>query len=546
MNYIPTDSETVGLCLEGETLKVAFVSSKGQEALIQKLFEVEPSPDVNPLYISEEKALLEKLAKEHLTVSTIASKDLLVRRLYLKITNEKDLEEAYPFQAETALPYPLEESVLNKIITDKDEEGTEITFFATKKEKVNSHLNFYLNTNIDPEAITGEPIALMAFAEFFTEKKEALFIVHVTKERAISTLLKKGKVISSFELTTGWGIILDELSDQNDHIPISLDEFLSHGDLDKLSSFQNLLQKIQWNYLAQVKETKLKETPSLLILGTGILLTHFEEALQKKLNLEMVPLKASLTYSEDEIKIYALPIGTALCFQPTFSTKLSFRKEELSYKTPWKRYQTPFLLYALASLFFAFSLFLFGNIYLSQSENSLRQEYLNLLSFTNKDYNLIENKYSLKSYGETPKEIETLTPDDLENRLNFLDKELTLTPETFPLYPLVPNVTEVLTWLTHHPGINEGSDEISNPPFLIDNFTYTLVKRPEINKKTEKYQVKVEFEFETSSPKIAREFHDALIAPNDFVDPKTEVKWNASKGKYKTSFFLKDKTTYLK
>jgi type IV pilus assembly protein PilM len=35
-----------------------------------------------------------------------------------------------------------------------------------------------------------------------------------------------------------------------------------------------------------------------------------------------------------------------------------------------------------------------------------------------------------------------------------------------------------------------------------------------------------------------------LIAPNELVDPKGEVKWNANKGKYRASFFLKDKTAY--
>ena len=60
-----------------------------------------------------------------------------------------------------------------------------------------------------------------------------------------------------------------------------------------------------------------------------------------------------------------------------------------------------------------------------------------------------------------------------------------------------------------------------------------------------KYQVKVDLEFSTSSPRIAREFHDSLIAPNDLIDPKGEVKWSSNRGKYRTSFYLKDKTQYL-
>jgi len=35
-----------------------------------------------------------------------------------------------------------------------------------------------------------------------------------------------------------------------------------------------------------------------------------------------------------------------------------------------------------------------------------------------------------------------------------------------------------------------------------------------------------------------------LITSNDFVDPKGEIKWTATKGKYRTSFYLKDKTIY--
>ena len=136
--------------------------------------------------------------------------------------------------------------------------------------------------------------------------------------------------------------------------------------------------------------------------------------------------------------------------------------------------------------------------------------------------------------------------DDLQQRMRYLDKELQSSPDTFPLLPNVPRVSDVLAWLSTHPvlsGKNSPGAPVS-PPIQIESFNYTMIKRPEQTKKQEKYQVKVEFEFTTSTPKQAREFHDALIAPNDFVDPKGEIKWSSNRGKYRTSFFLKDKTTY--
>ena len=78
------------------------------------------------------------------------------------------------------------------------------------------------------------------------------------------------------------------------------------------------------------------------------------------------------------------------------------------------------------------------------------------------------------------------------------------------------------------------------------SFQYTLLKRPEMEKKQEKYQVKVDLEFTTSSPKWAREFHDLLTTCKSLrFDPKGEVKWNVTRGSYKTSFLLKDQTAYV-
>ena len=71
-----------------------------------------------------------------------------------------------------------------------------------------------------------------------------------------------------------------------------------------------------------------------------------------------------------------------------------------------------------------------------------------------------------------------------------------------------------------------------------------MVKRPDKTRAKEHYQVRIEMEFSSPDAKQARDFYDALVAPNDFVDPKGEVKWTYAQGKYRISFFLKDKTFY--
>ena len=70
------------------------------------------------------------------------------------------------------------------------------------------------------------------------------------------------------------------------------------------------------------------------------------------------------------------------------------------------------------------------------------------------------------------------------------------------------------------------------------------MKRPEKKKMREPYQVKVELELTAATPRYAREFYDSLITPNAIIDPKHEIKWSASREKFRTTFFLKDRTIY--
>ena len=183
-------------------------------------------------------------------------------------------------------------------------------------------------------------------------------------------------------------------------------------------------------------------------------------------------------------------------------------------------------------------------------EDQLKSKFLELLSFTQKPYDvfeaLYEQKYPFAKRGDTIVPIANLDAEGISNRVDFLETSIKSMPESFPLLPNIPRVSDVLVWLSTHPKLvcAENSGPGDCLPFTIDVFNYSLVKRPEINKKSEKYQVKIDLEFSTSSPRLAREFHDALITSNDFVDPKGEIKWTATKGKYRTSFYLKDKTIY--
>ncbi len=68
---------------------------------------------------------------------------------------------------------------------------------------------------------------------------------------------------------------------------------------------------------------------------------------------------------------------------------------------------------------------------------------------------------------------------------------------------------------------------------------YTMTKRPDIKHPTDSYQVRVDIDFTSPSQAMARSFYDELLLSKTLVDSKSEVKWSATNGRYKTSFYLK-------
>ncbi len=176
---------------------------------------------------------------------------------------------------------------------------------------------------------------------------------------------------------------------------------------------------------------------------------------------------------------------------------------------------------------------------LSHYNDRINLRYISLLDKMGVDFMQIEKKISLKLKHTRPLEtgLRKLSTDEIQERVSLLEKEIKLDSIPFPLEPNIPRVSDLLAWLSNHPQLNGNK-------ILIELMHYQLVKHPEMNKPKERYLVKVELEFTSETPKAAREFHDALLAQNDFIDPKGEVKWNTLKGKYKVSFYLKDKTIY--
>jgi type IV pilus assembly protein PilM len=527
----PQSNHILGLDIDAFSLKGVFIHQVRGKLVLEKTFELDTA--------SDQKQELQTLSENNLTVTSAKTQDILVRPLELKLTKEKDIEAALAFQVEPLLPYPIENGVLDKVLLSKDKEGSKLTVFCIRKDHLSQHLEQWNALKINPEVVSAAPQALVLFANRFIENEDPCLILHIGIENSFGVLADQGKLIAAQAIPTGLNAL---------PAPYSETSFASlQNNPEMKSALDELRMTSTRTIYSLAKQFRGKEINHLIVTGPGSMIEGFPEALCSQLNKTLLIPKEP---NAKELLNYALPLGAALSALPHCQDQVNFRQQEFSYPEPWKRLKQPIMLYFLLCLGIALSLYIFGKSSAAHQEGEVRQQYLQLLGMMNKPYSQFEMEFNSKTHPNNPSDeipkVQTLSLNEIRQRLNFLEKDLQATPQTFPLQPNVPLVSDVLAWISSHPNfINKQPDgNEASAPMQIVSLSYNMVKRPEPTKKQEKYQVKVELEFSSPTPKTAREFHDALIAPNDFVDPKAEIKWNSTRDVYKTSFYLKDKTFY--
>lgn len=546
MIKLSSTTNTIGLERAPKGIKCAKLSGSKKNPSIIRLYTLNlESDDVKPLY------------KNHPILGTgLDGTDVLVRPLNLPLTKEKDILAALTFQAEPLLPYPAEEAVLTYQMIEKNQEGgSSLILLAARKDAVHSHIESWQALNIEPETVGCTQSALCRFGRAYLSNLATYIVLHVQPHSMTCVLIKGGKLAASFALQEGLDLLFTaQTEDGLDSLPKNLEEWKSVQE-NKKSRLSDALSKLQRGIIkmgfAFSKELRGQNAENIAITGEAADLEGLSEILVQGLPIPIMACPSTAHYSSRELLSYAVPIGLAIESLPGSRPQINFRQGELAYPHPWHRLATPLLSYIGAIGLLTLAFYMFSQHYLLYNEDHVKQSYVDLLANIGKTPEEFETAYEAKTPSAREKfsngipTVKELSSEDLVERINFIQKDLQSTPDSFPLFANIPRVSDVLAWLSQHDAVVATDESGQKQGRLeIESFNYTLVKRPQLGKKQEKYQVKIELEFSSPTPKWAREFHDALIAPNNWVDPKAEVKWNTNRGRYKTSFFLKDKTIY--
>ena len=136
------------------------------------------------------------LTKEHpeaemKIVSGLDSDEIILRKLTLKLRNRFAIRKVLPFQAESLLPYALEETILLPFFKRKASD-TDVLLIASTKTHLQNHLNKLQAFHIDPDSVSCLPAAIHRFVRHFFPEYSELFFLHVGEEKSFCGLIMEG------------------------------------------------------------------------------------------------------------------------------------------------------------------------------------------------------------------------------------------------------------------------------------------------------------------------------------------------------------------
>lgn len=554
--------ETVGLQKEGMKIKAVHLALEKSKIVLKDLYSIDINSDgttdpINFLDLTEQGKKLTEQIKKHLSYTAISSSETLIRTLFVQLKKDKDIQSVVQFQAEPIIPFAMDACVIDWMKIDQVEDGSNLVIFAVKKEHIIRHIEEWKQFNIDPECISVVPAAIASFATYFLPHEDSYYIVHIGYKTTTCVLVYNKKLIAAQFIPKGIEDLIealkqDETIDDEQAISrlstftFSPENFINHPAVASVAGYLRI--EVMKIFFGLSKQLKGEELSKVLITGEGGALSGMRLWLTKELKKEALEIIPRDEFSCDAATLlrYDVPIGLALSGLPKVDFQIDLRMDELAYPKPWKRMIKPLIVYFATCLLFAWGVYFSSKASFGYQEDQVKEKFGSLLSIMNKSYVEFEKEYEKKTDDTLPEPIENLTIDELFDRLNFLNEEIEKAPQPIALLPNTPRVSDVLAWLATHPNVVfTGDNTIERKPLVqIQHFDYSLLKRPEEKKRNNRYQVKIELEFTSPTPKLAREFHDALIEDSTFVDTKGEVKWSSNRGLYRTSFYLVDKTFY--
>jgi len=163
------DKDFFGLDIGSGSIKLVGFEKKQDNVALKYMGEVENSvgvPEDKNGNISELASVIKLLLSDlkirsKYVVTSLPEKDIISRLVKLPPLKESEIKDALNFEAETFVPYPLKDVLIDYDIVERDKSGRLLVFaIAAKKTLIQSYMKLFKKTGLELLAIESPSVAM--------------------------------------------------------------------------------------------------------------------------------------------------------------------------------------------------------------------------------------------------------------------------------------------------------------------------------------------------------------------------------------------------
>ncbi|MDD4937690.1 MAG: type IV pilus assembly protein PilM [Candidatus Shapirobacteria bacterium] len=303
-------SDVVGIDIGRNTIKLVSLSKNGEILLLDSLgeakvpmIEIKTDEDKGKFLGESEKIIRDLMddlkIKPKQVVASLQEDEVISRLVRLPPLKDSEIMDALKFEAETFVPYPLEEVSIDYEIVEKDDAGRLTIFVVAARNKlIQFYIKLFKSLGLELLALESPSVALRRVVRNGLITVERLIVVDFGEKFFDIFNMNKGNVYFARSISVGGesitraislGLSLDMASAEEYKKAYGMKETELEGKIRVavMPVFNNIAEEIRKAMSLFVEDSGGKKVELLVLTGGGANLPGMAEELTKLLGIEV-------------------------------------------------------------------------------------------------------------------------------------------------------------------------------------------------------------------------------------------------------------------
>jgi type IV pilus assembly protein PilM len=303
-------NEIFGLDIGVGSIKLVSVSKDGGDKLVLDAIGETKTPRVDWLKTEKnDKAMAEMASamklllndlkiKSKKVVTSLPEDEVVSRLIRLPPLKDSEIRDALKFEAETFVPYPLDQVSIDYEIVERDEAGRVSVFaIAARNDLIKSYIKLFKMMGLDLVALESPAVAMRRVVVSAVSATAAILMVDMGEKYSDIVSLNKGNVFFTRAMSVGGESLTRAISINLGLDMASAEEYKKAYGMKEMQlegKIKNAIQPVFASMgeeirraLASFREEQGKPADLLLLSGGGANLPGLAEELTKLLGIEV-------------------------------------------------------------------------------------------------------------------------------------------------------------------------------------------------------------------------------------------------------------------